>query len=717
MRVILPLIVAIVLSPVMASAQEWDTDAQGGGGSDQWIPVPTGQAGAGAAAAVPFPATPRAVVRSGPVVAQLASEPGTLRPGQAITVAVVLDMDPQWHTYWSYPGESGLPTTVQWDLPAGFTAGPLRWPVPERFVSQDLVTYGYSGRVLLLTDITAPTALQGNRPAVLRARVSWLACRVECTPGSASLTISIPTGAAAAGASRLAAEIADSRSRLPATLPSGARISAAGDAAGLTLQASGLSLPQGARALFYPDGPNMVKVSAAQGFSRDGESGLRITLQRERGAPARLTGLLVTTGAGTPRAFEVATTVLPAREGGWGLLAALALAFVGGLILNLMPCVLPVISLKALAVLRQDSHRARKGLLFTLGVLVSFWIIAGVLEGLRAGGHLLGWGFQFQDPAVVVVTAVLFFLIGLNLFGVFEVGSVAARWSGRLQGGGGSFATGVFATAVATPCTAPFMGAAVGYALSHSTVESLGVFTVLGLGMAAPSLVLYAVPRLGSFLPRPGRWMETFRQVMGFPMMAAAVWMASVLASLSGADGAILLLAALLAAGVGAWIWGRWGTLTQSRAARVVAGVLAVVLAVGSTVLVAEAVPRATGTVPAQAASSRIGTWEPWSAGRVEELRRAGTPVLVDFSAQWCLTCLVNERVALGAPSVRSALREAGVATLRADWTDTNAEIAHALGAFGRASVPLYVFYPRGGKDPQILPEILTPGIVLAAIR
>ena len=662
------------------------------------------------------------MVRSGPVVAQLAAEEGTIRPGQAITVAIVLDMDRQWHTYWSYPGESGLPTTVRWELPEGFSAGPLQWPVPERFVSQDLVTYGYSGRVLLLTDISVPAAFPRDRPVVIRARVSWLACKVECTPGSAYLQLSIPVGTAAgasslAGASPLAGAIAGTRLRLPVPLPSGSTISAEGDAARLTLKVSGAAIPQGVQALFYPRGPDMVKVSGAQSSSPDGATGVRITLQRERGAPARLTGLLVTASAGTTRAFEVDTPVLPARESGWGLLAALALAFVGGLILNLMPCVLPVISLKALAVLRQDTHRARKGLLFALGVLVSFWIIAGVLEGLRAGGHLLGWGFQFQDPAVVVVTAVLFFLIGLNLFGVFEVGSLLTRWGGRLQGGGGSFATGVLATAVATPCTAPFMGAAVGYALSRSTVESLGVFTALGLGMAAPSLLLHVVPGLSSRLPRPGRWMETFRQVMGFPMMAAAIWMASVLASLSGSEGAILLLAAMLAAGVGAWTWGRWGTPVQSRAARVTAGVLAVVLAVGSTVLVAEAVPRAPRPVPGQAASLRAGAWEPWSAARVEELRRAGRPVLVDFSAQWCLTCLVNERVALRAPAVQSALQAAGVATLRADWTDTNAEIAEGLGSFGRASVPLYVFYPRGGKDPVILPEILTPGIVLAAIR
>ncbi len=386
-----------------------------------------------------------------------------------------------------------------------------------------------------------------------------------------------------------------------------------------------------------------------------------------------------------------------------------------------MPCVLPVISLKVIS-FKGD---ARHGLLFALGVLVSFWIIAGVLIGLRAGGHLLGWGFQFQDPAVVVITAVLFFLIGLNLFGVFEVGTLLTRMGGASRGkggGAGSLLSGMFATAVATPCTAPFMGVAIGFALTHSWEASFGVFSALALGMAAPYLVLSVVPGLVSLLPKPGPWMDTFRQVMAFPMMAAAVWMVSVLAALSGAAAVILLLGALLAAGMGAWVWGRWGVIARGRAVRAAAGSVAILLAVGGTAVAAGLLP-AVGSVPAE--TSRIDParadpaapyWEQWSQARVDELRRKGTPVFLDFTAKWCLSCQVNERVALDSPAVRGRFAQAGVATLRADWTDGNDDISRALAGFGRASVPLYVFYPSGGKEAVVLPELLTPGIVLSVV-
>ena len=352
-------------------------------------------------------------------------------------------------------------------------------------------------------------------------------------------------------------------------------------------------------------------------------------------------------------------------------------------------------------------------------MLVSFWIVAGVLVGLRAGGRLLGWGFQFQDPAVVSVTGVLFFLIGLNLFGVFDVGTFLTRLGGnlRVSGGAASFLNGMFATAVATPCTAPFMGAAIGYALSHSVGASFGVFSALALGMASPFLLLSAIPRLVARLPKPGPWMETLRQVMAFPMMAAAVWMASVLAALTGSAGVILLLGAMLAAGLGAWIWGRWGTLVRPAATRAVAGAVAVLLVAGGTVGAVGFLPRGTASGTEVTASAAKAAWEPWSAERLDQLRSRGTPVFVDFTARWCLTCQVNERVALDNPAVRRRFAEAGIATLRADWTDANDAISRALAGFGRASVPLYVYYPAGGKDPVILPELLTPGIVLAALR
>ena len=412
-----------------------------------------------------------------------------------------------------------------------------------------------------------------------------------------------------------------------------------------------------------------------------------------------------------------------------GFLLALVLAFAGGLLLNLMPCVLPVLSLKVLSFVRSaDAGRGgslRHGLLYSAGVLISFWLIAGILVALRAGGQLLGWGFQFQDPVVVAITAAVFFLVGLNLFGVFEVGSsitaVAARAGGG-QRGFGAFVSGLLATAVATPCTAPFMGGALGYALTRPVPVAFGIFTALALGMAAPYLVLSAFPALVRRLPKPGRWMETLRQVMGFPMMGAVIWMIFVLQALAGASGVIALLSALLVAGAGAWVWGRWGEISRSGGVRIAAACVALVLALGgpgaATVFLRSSAPsRSAAEAATPSPDPQAGDpWQAWSPERVAQLRRQGVPVFVDFTARWCLTCQVNERVALDNPAVRDRFRSLGVTTLRADWTDRSEPIARALAEQGRAGVPLYLLYAPGATEPVILPEVLTPGIVLAAL-
>ena len=677
---------------------------------------------------------PALAVNDSPVEARLAAEQLSVQPGKPISVALILSMKPGWHVYWKNPGDSGLPTTLDWTLPPGFSAGPLQWPVPQRFVLEGLVTYGYSGRVMLMTEITPPARLQAGTILKLRAQAGWLACRVECIPGKASLEASLPVlaGAPAVDA-KWSQEFRVTRSLLPLPGDPGAFTSVA-DSRTVTLKGSGSSFQQGALVQFYPDSPGQVSVSSPQQATRDGAS-LQMRMQRDAdaGALRRLTGILVTTSGSGNQAFEVDVPVTAAKAEAMGFIAALLLAFVGGLILNLMPCVLPVISLKVLSFVRHGeaggSGSARHGLLFSLGVLLSFLVIAGVLVALRSAGRLLGWGFQFQDPAVVIVTAALFFLIGLNLLGIFEIGSALTRLggTGRRSGGAASFFSGIFAAAVATPCTAPFMGVAMGYALTHSVGASFGVFSALALGMAAPYLVLSIVPGLVSRLPKPGPWMETFRQLMAFPMMAAAIWMVSVLAALAGAPAVVLLLGALLAAGVGAWVWGRWGAISRRGAVRVRAGIAAVLLVIGSIALAAVEMSRSTltaGLLPSAsspAAAARRGaasarSWEPWSQQRVDELRQKGTAVFLDFTAKWCLSCQVNERVALDNPAVQKGFEQAGVVTLRADWTDSNEAIARALAGFGRASVPLYVYYPRGGADPLILPEILTPGIVLDAI-
>jgi thiol:disulfide interchange protein len=669
-----------------------------------------------------------APVRSGPVEARLVSETASIHPGTPFTVALLLKMDPDWHLYWKNPGDSGLPTTLDWDLPPGFSAGELSWPVPERIVTAGLVTYGYSNQVLLLVEITPPASLKPGSIA-LKGRASWLACKVECTPGKADLSLTLPVlGSAPQKDPRREKLFRDTRATLPSSDAS-VTVSAEADQRQIVLHARGLSFAPGSGAAFYPFLTGSIQDSAPQRVDT-AEGTLALHLMRPPKAKplARLAGLLVLTGTGAPRGVTVNVEVAPLRDqaaGAGSFLLALLLAFAGGLLLNLMPCVLPVISLKVLSFARQagrgSGNALRHGLLFAGGVLVSFWLVVALLAALRAAGRLLGWGFQFQDPIVVAITAVLFFLIGLNLFGVFEIGSVFTRLgsprAGRSEGAGragaaGSFLSGLFATAVATPCTAPFMGSAIGYALSRPLPVVLGVFTALAIGMAAPYLLLSASPRLIARLPKPGPWMETLRQVMGFPMMGAVIWMLFVFSVLSGTTAMVALLAALLVGGLGSWIWGRWGGVVHARGSRIAAGAIALLLVLGGPTLAILSFP------PSPKADPRAADafWQEWSPQRVDTLRRQGTPVFIDFSAAWCLSCQLNERVALDNPAVRNRLRELGVATLRADWTDKSDSIAAAIAGYGRAGVPVYVFYRPGANEPLLLPELLTPGIVLGAL-
>ncbi len=670
-----------------------------------------------------------------PVQARLVPEVLSVKAGAPFTVALELEIRPGWHVYWENPGDSGLPTKLEWQLPPGFRAGPLSWPVPQRFDSPGAVTFGYADKVLLLTKITPPDTLSTDAQVVLKARAEWLACQVECTPGAASLETSLPVTVGnplpdPAWTHRFEA----ARASIPVSAP-GSSFHATVAAGRLDLHAEGLVLPADAQASFYPEDPGVLSMSTPQPLSRV-SSGFDLRLLQDVGAqtPDRLRGVLVVTAPGqaSPRGVLVDAQVTPssASAAGFpglpGFLLALLFAFVGGVILNLMPCVLPVISLKVLSLVRQSQEEGRRapvhGMLFAGGVLLSFWVMAALLAGARAAGRLLGWGFQLQSSAVVVAAAALFFLIALNLLGVFQLGISFTRLGGLLRGrtgAAGSFLSGLFAAIVATPCTAPFMGAALGYALSRPLPVVFGVFTALGIGMAAPYLILAAAPRLAAGLPKPGPWMETLRQVMGFPMLAAVIWMLFVLSGLAGGTAVIALLAALLAAGIGAWAWGRWGGIDRSRRTRLLAGACALVLAVGGPVGAAE-YGRALQVAPeaglSQAPSPAAAGWEAWSQDRVDQLRRDGVPIFVDFTARWCLSCQVNERVALANDAVMKRFAALGVHLLRADWTAGSDLIAAGLSSFGRASVPLYVYYPSHADEPVLLPELLTPGIVLSAL-
>lgn len=404
------------------------------------------------------------------------------------------------------------------------------------------------------------------------------------------------------------------------------------------------------------------------------------------------------------------------------LLYIIFAAFLGGMILNLMPCVLPVLSIKILGLVQQANEAKEEvfkhGLVFTLGVLISFWILAGLLLILRAGGESIGWGFQLQSPVFIVVLVFIMFLFGLSLFGVFEIGTSltgAGQNVTSKSGYSGSFFSGIMATVVATPCTAPFMGAALGFAISQPAFISILVFTAIGLGMALPYLLITAFPKLLKFIPKPGAWMETMKQFMGFLLVATAIWLIWVLSSQVVPDSIITLLFALMFVSIGAWVWGRWGTLMNSKTTRTIALVVAAILIFGAGYKTIENVSDESNKLTAT--NNNSGIWKTFSPELVTELRNNNKPVFVDFTAKWCLSCQTNKKVALHNEDVEKKFKEKGVTTLTADWTNRNEVITKALAKFDRNSVPLYVLYPAGGKEPIILPEILTPSIVIDALE
>ncbi|HEX6097709.1 MAG TPA: thioredoxin family protein [Thermoanaerobaculia bacterium] len=668
----------------------------------------------------------------------LIPEVRTIAPGAPFWVAVRLTMDPRWHTYWINPGDSGAPTEIKWNLPPGFEAGPIQWPHPERIEVPPLVSFGYEGQAALLVRITPPRDLKTGERVSLAAHVSWLECEELCIPGEATVSAAVSTGPAVENDPDRAQFFSEARARLP--LDSADWRFAAGSGRGFVRLTATPPLwlkEPVAEAEFFPETRGRFSNGRGPWDRGDGAYVTDLPLSDESTATVRrVTGVLVSKsgwrGPGSERAIRVdveigreitgdagASPGPAASASGPGLLGALGLAFLGGLILNLMPCVLPVLSIKVLSLVGQAEApmgvRMRNAGAYGLGVLVAFWALAGLLIALRAGGEQLGWGFQLQSPPVIAGLASLFFLIALNLFGVFEVGVSLTRLGGKGgEGAGASFSSGLLATIVATPCTAPFMGSALGFALTQPAPAALAIFTALGAGMAAPFVALAASPRLLRFLPRPGAWMETMKQALGFLLAATVVWLAWVLGQQTGSDGVAMLLAALVVQAVGAWVLGKWAVVTRSAAVRRAAGIVAVILIVGSA---AAAVKLAGAGKPPALQAAAAESWEPYSEARVNELRAAGRPVFVDFGAAWCLTCQVNERVALAAAPVLAKFREKNVATLKADWTSRDPAVTQALTKLGRSGVPTYVLYSKDASaPPRLLPEVLTPTLVIDAL-
>jgi thiol:disulfide interchange protein len=673
---------------------------------------------AGAAAPVTAAQPPSSLVR-----VELISETASIRPGETFWVAIRQEITPGWHTYWGVnPGDAGEPTRIEWTLPAGVTAGEIAWPYPSRFPVGIAMSYGYENAVVLPIPMTVSGAAAPGTTLALRGQVSWLVCAKICIPEEAPVALSIPVAAGAPRPDpRGASLIAAARRSLPVPSPWPASYVATPETVTLSVASRELAPERVAEVWFYPSRWGAIAHAAPQRARI--EPG-RLTLEVERGqlaeaATTPLDGVLVVAerldGGIVRQAFALRAEPRPAanaRAALWALLLALA----GGLVLNLMPCVLPVLSVKTLALVGHAGGRAtlrRHGLVYTAGVVLSFAVVGGTLLALRAGGQAIGWGFQLQSPTVVTLLAYVLFAVALSLSGVFTV-------SGRFAGAGlalagragytGSFFTGALATVAATPCTAPFMGAAVGYAVTQPWPIALLIFEALALGLALPFLLLTLVPGWRRFLPSPGPWMERLQQALAFPLYASVAWLVWVVSQQTGSSGVAAALGGLVLIGFAAWLYqaSRGARLTWRRAAT---------LAVAALALGAVALGPLTSAVLSPPAATRADGWEPFTDARLAELRAAGKPVFVNVTAAWCLTCLVNERVALRSPAVAEALARRGVATLKADWTNRNPAITRVLGSFGRNGVPLYLLYPAGGSGaPAVLPQILSESAVVDAL-
>ena len=672
-----------------------------------------------------------------PVQARLLADVEAAVPGQPFRLGVELKMAAGWHTYWMFSGDAGLPTAVEWQLPTGVVAGPLQWPLPRKFEEEGgLVVYGYADEVLLMAEASVPSALAAGDTLHLAAEVSWLVCRELCIPGEASLALALPVAAASepsaqqpqfdryaaqvpgAGAGRVAVDI-------------GVRGAGAVEV-DVRLAVEGQSLEQ------LEQAPDFYPLAADDfAFSTQRRAPDHLVLSVEPYGDAQvdtLRGVLVYGLDGAVRAETLTLNLRAAPRRGGGILQRdyraasgqvarplgfyLAFAALGGLILNLMPCVLPVISLKVLGFVNQageETKRVRQlGWAFCAGIVATFLVLALAVLLLKSSGEQIGWGFQFQYPGFVVAMSALVFALALSLFGVYEIllpGTSRLGGIGGSEGLTGSFLNGALATILATPCTAPFLGTALGFAFAQPAAVVVAVFLAIGAGMALPYGVLAIEPAWVGRLPKPGPWLVRFKQLMGFLLLATVLWLLWVLGKQTGVEGVVWTGAFLLGLGLACWVWGQWGSFQHPTRSKRAARVAALGLVVGSYAIFVHPL------LTAEQTAAPALDWQPFSAARVEELVASGQMVFIDFTAEWCWTCKVNEQAVLAQPVVRERFAALEVALVQADWTNRNPEITQLLRAFGRSGVPLYVIFPAGLiEQPLVLPEVITPAMVVETL-
>jgi thiol:disulfide interchange protein DsbD len=730
-------------------------------------------AAAGPALAQSSLTAPPANYASGPVStghlqAELVAQTAGVAPGGTAYVAIRQSISKGWHTYWRNPGDSGEATSAKWTLPAGWSVGDIVWPAPERLPLGPLMNYGYLGNVLLPVAVNVPASAKVGSTQLLRADVTFLVCADICVPEEGKLQLSIPVvGGTPAPDPKWGAAITKTIADAPKAsgLEAAVAWTGTGDDRILKLAVAGDPL-KGAdlsHAYFFPYDNKSLDHAAHQNVER-GPSGLTFSLKPSSGeASAKdtptLTGVLSlgpqaawevtaapgpllaaaaglgevitakpvdTLAAGPPAGSPSApASDVPVQGAALGLPLAVLFAFLGGLILNLMPCVFPVLSMKAASLAAHAHHPGepqRQGLAFLAGVLATFLGLAGLLLAAKAGGAAIGWGFQLQSPVVVGALALVMLLVALNLSGVFEATLPGQGAGGSLASKGGllgAFFTGALAVVVAAPCTAPFMATALGFALTQSAPAALVVFLGLGLGFAAPFVAIAFIPGLLRRLPRPGAWMDTLRHVLAFPMYGTAAWLLWVFTLQAGSGALASLLAASVLVGLFAWLIGtsqRVGKPLVPGVFAVIAAALAVTCLVVGARQTAQAAPASAASADPAAPGAEAPS-EPYTPEKLADLRAQGKPVFVNFTAAWCVTCQVNEKLALSAGSVAKALADTGTTYLIADWTNHDSAIAKMLADHGRAGVPLYLVYGAGGGDPVVLPQLLTPGAVVAALQ
>jgi thiol:disulfide interchange protein DsbD len=671
----------------------------------------------------------KAVVTTPQVRAELlAHAPDGADPGKTVWLGLQITHQPDWHTYWKNPGDSGLPITVQWTLPEGISAGEIAWPLPKKIPIGNLANYGFDGTVLLPVPLTISQDFKPgltNNEIEVKLKANWLVCRKECIPEEGEFALKVPVKGSMAANSVAFNKAFDAKPKpvLGSTgiLPDSS-VLIDGHVIKLTVQGLPLAL-RGKTLEFFPETPEVIETAAqwTQSWS-GGVWSAQVPLSQQRGnSPDVMPVVLAADGQGYRAELKVLgnwpkvsasvlgspESVLPAAapaKASLSLWAALLGALLGGMILNLMPCVFPVLAIKVISFTRHANDRRGhriSGMAYSAGVVISFLALGALMLGLRSAGEQLGWGFQLQSPAVVAALAVLFAVMGLNLAGLFEFGQFLPSRLSTLEARNPSvnaFLSGVLAVAVASPCTAPFMGASLGLALSLPALQALLVFASIGLGMALPYLAASFIPAVARWLPRPGVWMDTFRRAMAFPMFATVVWLVWVLGQQTGIDGAGALLALLVAmSGV------LWSLSLRGRSRWLLTGITLVVLALMLAAL-GRNVTRPVDVGSATASSER---WQPWAPGRVEQVLATGVPVFVDFTAAWCVTCQYNKKTTLVNADVLSDLTAKKVALLRADWTRRDPAITSALAQLGRNGVPVYVLY-QAGKTPLVMSEILT---------